>query len=157
MVARGRKHIVIDGNSRTGKLVALGDGNFVGTRLAARGKFEEKTFHGIERNVKDEWRAWADETRDKALIQIDAVTTSTKQDTKKGENVAATTTAGTKKATGAIRKVYVLRYVVGKVSRNVAAFTTQDAALNAAELLNDFGSAVNDTGDFEFDELEVRG
>ena len=39
----------------------------------------------------------------------------------------------------------------------MAAFTSQDAALSAAELLNDFGGAVNDSGDFEFDELDVRG
>jgi len=155
MGARGRKHIVIDGNSRTGKLWALGDGKFVGSRLTARGKFEERQFSGTERNVKDEWRAWASETREEALIQVPPPTHK-EQPQEKGVDVATTTTAP-KRATSAPKKIYVLRYVVGKVSRNVAAFTSQDAALSAAELLNDFGGAVNDSGDFEFDELDVRG
>ena len=107
MGTRGRKHIVIDGNSRTGKLWALGDGKFVGSRLTARGKFEEKSFFGTERAAKDEWSAWASETREQALIRVPPPTHK-EQPQEKGADVATTTTAP-KRAASAPKKIYVLR------------------------------------------------
>lgn len=88
-MAPGRKHICIDGNSRTGALHALGDGEFVGTRLTKRGKFEERHFTGREFVVKQEWRAWRDEVRDDATITVSAA----KQPKQAGEQMekAATT------------------------------------------------------------------
>lgn len=64
----GYKHVCIDGNSRTGALFALGSGEFKGTRMTARGKFEERSFKGKEYQVKEEWRRWRDETREDAFL-----------------------------------------------------------------------------------------
>ena len=67
-VSRGRKHVCIGGSAKTGALFALGDGQFIGTRMTARGKFEERTFTGKEWEAKRDWQAWRDETREQAFI-----------------------------------------------------------------------------------------
>lgn len=165
-----RTETVVAGDRTHGRLFKLGTGRYEGERLTKGGKFEAKRFEGQHRKVMAEWDAWRREVDSEAFLRVNVAsqnanvtkrpegTRQPKQEPRKEERpMPIAQTQKSQAAKPPIKKVYILRYIVGKTSRNVAAFMTQDAALSAAELLNDLGGVMNDTGDFEFDELEVRG
>lgn len=151
-----RRQVVIDGNSRYGKLVALGNKQYAGTRLTKRGKFEERIFEGAERDVRLAWAEWSKETRKEAFIET--ATPQEPSDHRHVEEKETQVTVAEKETAKAESraKVYILRVISGRTSRNVAAFHTEDAAFNAAELLNDLSEATNGNMEYDVDELIVR-
>lgn len=168
-----RNGSVIAGNQRTGRLMAVGGGMYLGERLAKGGKFETRQFKGTRGNVMPEWEEWRDEVAEDAFIRRhvkkrdrggcgEAAHVTVAEEAavcaERGEAELAANGKADVKAEGRSQTfMYVLAFHGQRTSKAIAAFDRMEDAIDMSDALTVALDATGMEGKYVVDELPVWG
>ena len=123
---------------------------WVGSKRLDNGQYTTKHFMGSREDVVGRWLKWQKRKPSKAATQGMTVTRIEEpREEAKEEEV-------TKMEERKCDTVYVLRFINGRNSKDIAAYRDQDAALNQATDLKAALDFSNSDGDFDVEEVELR-
>lgn len=146
----------VTGNTRTGRLFAIGGGQYLGERLVAGGRFETRRFTGGRKEARTAWEAWKAEASDGALIRCGRKPAAAPAaETREERPMAATEKKG--EARPAQRYVYLLAYQQQRTTKGVAVFERMEDAIDMSDALTVALDATGMEGKYTVDELPVWG
>lgn len=143
---------VIAGNTKTGRLIAVGPNTFIGERIGPKRTMESKRFNCKRAEIFQLWQAWRDEAKPEAFISVETRRTKPKQQTKPKPKEEVSPVAAPKQEPKA---VYLLAFKGQRSSKPLAVYFDMGEAISMQDALSVALDVQGIEGEYTVDEIPV--